>query len=361
MKQLWTFIKNNKAIYAAIIVAIMLIAFLGGITFCMKTIMVIGYIALAISSISAFVLLCTLVSGSGDKNGCLVTIVCSIIAIFSYKIASSIDDYYTEKDLYEQIKKNPSTEECERFLRMHPESKFCDSIWNVYYYHVENQGVFALKDFADNYAYTNSELATKASKRTEEICDSLYNIALQKNTIESWTKYKDSVPTKFHADSNEKIDSLKNLLWNTDEKAWQQATTLNTIDAYSKYLNLYPNGEKSSIAEKKIIDLKVSNVFSGNYESLPEMEQIAYNGGSISNIRVYNNTSYTLTLLYSGNDSKELVLSPQSVRYINLRKGTYHVVASVSASNVRNCAGIETLKGGSYSVEYYISTSYSGY
>lgn len=78
-----------------------------------------------------------------------------------------------------------------------------------------------------------------------------------------------------------------------------------------------------------------------------------------NDISVYNNTSYTLTIRYSGIESKKLVLAPKARKSIKLKNGTYRVAASVNASNVGNYAGKENLVGGDYSSEYYIKTSYS--
>lgn len=65
--------------------------------------------------------------------------------------------------------------------------------------------------------------------------------------------------------------------------------------------------------------------------------------------------------MYSGNESKRLVLSPKGTGSVKLKNGDYRIVASVDASNVRKYAGVETIKGGTYEVEYYISTTVSSY
>ena len=71
---------------------------------------------------------------------------------------------------------------------------------------------------------------------------------------------------------------------------------------------------------------------------------------------VINSTSYTLTILYSGPDSKRLVITAGGSSSIHLKNGEYRIAASVSASNVSHYAGDEQLQGGNYSVEYYIRT-----
>jgi hypothetical protein len=86
------------------------------------------------------------------------------------------------------------------------------------------------------------------------------------------------------------------------------------------------------------------------------MEKIGGQGGHTSYISVKNNTSYDLTLLYSGPTSKKCVLLPGQTSSIALRNGKYKIVASVSASDVRRYAGTEDLSGGRYDVVYYIVT-----
>ena len=70
---------------------------------------------------------------------------------------------------------------------------------------------------------------------------------------------------------------------------------------------------------------------------------------------IKNNSSATITVLYSGTKSVRLVISPQSSKTVSLPSGTYRVVAT--ASGVIPFYGTENLTGGSYESEYYISTT----
>lgn len=187
------------------------------------------------------------------------------------------------------------------------------------------------------------------------IYDSLYKEAERFGTIDGWEKYQKIVPYEEYRDSEHKIDSLVNLAWNTDSKAWKEAQKLNTIFAYKKYIQLYPKGKYAKKAENKIIDLEVADVFAGDYGELPKMDKVSYESGSRTYITVENNTSYTLTLLYSGAESKRLVLKPQASSSISLKNGVYKIAASVNASDVRKYAGTENFNGGSYEGCYYIS------
>ena len=163
----------------------------------------------------------------------------------------------------------------------------------------------------------------------------------------------------YSMDFESKNDELENQSWDTESDAWQSALSVNTISAFTKYQSLYPKGAHIKQCEKKLIDLTVSDIFAGDHGDLPEMDRKGYGGGSTSYIKVTNSTSYTLTLLYSGPDSKRLVVPAGKTSSIRLKNGNYRVAASVFASNIRDFAGNETLHGGKYSIEYYIYNTYS--
>lgn len=155
-------------------------------------------------------------------------------------------------------------------------------------------------------------------------------------------------------DSLEQIEEKK---WGmTDAEAWHRAQEINTAESYRKYINKYPNGIKIEQAEKLVIDKEVDDIFSGSHGELPAMNKISGRGGKTSNISVYNNTPYTLTLRYSGDESKSIEIPYHSRGNILLKNGAYRIAASVNA-NVRSFAGTEILTGGSYDVEYYIVTT----
>jgi len=110
---------------------------------------------------------------------------------------------------------------------------------------------------------------------------------------------------------------------------------------------------------KKIIDLEVADVFrSGNYGQLPSMDKTRYGKSTYTTVAIKNDTQYTLTVLYSGMESKRIVISSYDSQNVQLKSGSYRIVASVDdASKVLNSAGKQDLTGGIYSVNYYISTS----
>ena len=220
----------------------------------------------------------------------------------------------------------------------------------------ETKGVMALHEIA--ILEPNSSIGIRAQERVQQLTDSLYSVADNANTIEAWQEYQSNVPTDYFKDSSEKMHEL---CFATESSAWEYAESENTTTSYYEYLNHYPNGAHRSLADKRIIDIEVDNIYSGNHGFLPPMEQKGNRIGRISTIYIRNKTSYTLTILYSGEDSKRIVISPQQSSKVTLKNGSYKIAASVDASNVGNFAGTEELEGCSYDVEYYISHRYRRY
>lgn len=184
-----------------------------------------------------------------------------------------------------------------------------------------------------------------------------YQKALDSETVEGWELYKILVSEKYWRDADQRIEDINSRLWGTDSQAWKTAQKQNTLTAYNRYLELFPKGAHAKAADKKVIDLSVTNIFAGDHGTLPGMDRTSYSSSGSNIITVSNDTQYTLTLLYSGPDSKRLVLSPRSSGSVRLPNGTYRVAASVAATNVRSYAGTETLSGGGDDVSYYISSS----
>ena len=317
-------------------------------------------------------------------GGCGTFFICAAIAaVFGFSAAGlhewadKIEKESESKELYDQIISNPSEESCKKYIQRFYNTDNADKVRNIWLSLLLNEaGDFDYDSYEGSSLYSSSSsidnpikklqdfiskndgnsYGYKAQTAIESICDSLYRVADSKATTSGWKQYQRVVPTDYFKDSESKIEEIENQAWNTESKAWQMALSENSISAFTKYKSLYPNGSHISQCEKKLIDLEVSRVYAGEHGSLPEMDRTGYGGGPTSYITVTNSTSYTLTLLYSGPDSKRLVISAGGTSSVRLKNGSYRVAASVSASNVSNYAGNENLQGGNYSVDYYIST-----
>lgn len=269
---------------------------------------------------------------------------------------SSIKDYRNVvRNHYSKLNATQQEELLSRYYKMSLDS--CEATIDMYSSEGYNSRISGLGYLTDFIEYCpNSTYKEQAMARVSELVDSLYYEADRKNTYTGWEEYQNAVPSDDYKDSDERKDAV-DTRWNNESNAWATAQSLDNIAGYERYLSLFPNGKHRSAADKKVIDMTVASTFAGEHGSLPEMDQVGYGGGSTSYVSVTNSTSYTLTLMYSGNESKRLVLSPNSTGSIRLKNGSYRIAASVSASNVSRYAGTESLNGGSYEVEYYISTT----
>lgn len=207
---------------------------------------------------------------------------------------------------------------------------------------------------------------TELINRLKMILDNKVDMLLRRteslNTESSWISFVHRVPEEYkeyaQIKQREFEDKQNSLYWNTESKAWEQASSIDKVAGYNKYMRLYPKGKHFSQAEKRSIDLEVEKVFSGEHGSLPQLSSSGYGGKNTSSIEVENRTSYTLTILYSGNVvSRKLEILPGKFGKVVLPNGTYRVSANVNTTNVIPFAGTEHLTGSEYNSSYYISTT----
>jgi len=310
-------------------------------------------------------------SRGNDSSGCLSQLI--IIGLIGLVSLCSDLKENSQKSLINRAR-NATTEysqeeKYEAYLKRYPNGKYVKEATSfIVDYYAEQP----LQKTSSLYSSSISTLSHFESVRDlfpgsalEHRMDSLieakvnleYQKALDSETVEGWELYKILVSEKYWRDADQRIEDINSRLWGTDSQAWKTAQKQNTLTAYNRYLELFPKGAHAKAADKKVIDLSVTNIFAGDHGTLPGMDRTSYSSSGSNIITVSNDTQYTLTLLYSGPDSKRLVLSPRSSGSVRLPNGTYRVAASVAATNVRSYAGTETLSGGGYDVSYYISSS----
>lgn len=199
----------------------------------------------------------------------------------------------------------------------------------------------------------------------ERLVDLAYKNALSSNTLDVWKQYIEGVTEKYYRDALSKIDSIETVTtkretqsWGTDKLARETAYKNDTYESYLKYIKLYPKDIHKSKANKKIIDFEVARDFAGEHGSMPAMDKTGYRNGHFSTITVTNQTSYEMTLLYSGGtESERLIINGGGTKSIKLPNESYRISAKVNASNVIPYVGNETLTGDNYSASYYISST----
>lgn len=214
--------------------------------------------------------------------------------------------------------------------------------------------IILINDFCKDKQAYNEVIRTN----TIESCDIYISLSrneiIVKNYIDKVKRIKENLERKAEKERLEQIEAKK---WSTDDLAWSESIRLNTSFAYKKYIELYPAGLRIENAKKLLVDREVDDIFGKDHGKLPNMDKISQGHGDYSTITVYNNTAHTLTLRYSGAESTSVNIASRTTCSLSLTNGSYRIAASVDVSGVRNYAGNESLTGGHYNVEYYISNS----
>lgn len=267
---------------------------------------------------------------------------------------------------WEKVLGENSLSSFQRYLSSNPNSKYATNarskIQEIDKKEWEKASRLNSKESYEDYLrlLTNGSNSSEARRRIKQIEDERYILPIwtktqKTNTYQAYKEFYDSHRNSSYAyQAKQKMDSF-------DYSAWNTAKSSNSIGAYQRYISSYPQGNFVNDANKRIIDLEVENIFKGDYGYLPPMTKKT---GSVfgntrpttNKISVFNNTSYTLTVWYSGPESKKIVLNPGRKINFELVNGSYKVAASVNAANVTKYAGNERLDGGDFESEFYIQT-----
>ena len=105
------------------------------------------------------------------------------------------------------------------------------------------------------------------------------------------------------------------------------------------------------------IDARVNSILAGRYSPLPPAQRVQSNPAArFADVETRNNTGYTLTVLYSGPSSQQMVLPANSSKSVRLVPGKYRVAATANLSTVIPFAGEDEMGGGAYSSVFYIKS-----
>lgn len=168
-----------------------------------------------------------------------------------------------------------------------------------------------------------------------------------------------SIPLNYKGLTDEKIGELEKQMeerkWGAENTAWELASSKDTKEAYQKYIAMYPYGAHRAEASKRIVDIDVNNIFNGSHNNLPGMERVEKDDDSpFSIVVVENATRYTLTVLYSGPESKSVFIPAGEKASVKIPNGQYRIAASVTSPSVRPYAGAQSFDGGRYETAYCI-------
>lgn len=148
---------------------------------------------------------------------------------------------------------------------------------------------------------------------------------------------------------------MNDRMWEEEKTAWEKASGLGTKEAYRKYLAKYPDGEHATEARSRIIDIEVNDIFRESHNKLPQLQLVRSDPDSpASTISIHNETGMPLTVMFSGTDSKTVVIGPGMKGSVTVTNGIYKIAASVPSAGIRPFAGESTFSGGYYEVGFWI-------
>jgi len=164
--------------------------------------------------------------------------------------------------------------------------------------------------------------------------------------------YTDSRMEQMQKDLEREMAERK---WNDEDTAWEMASSIDTKDAYKKYIGMHPYGAHRGLADKRIIDIEVRDILMGDHGAFPEMERVQSDDNSPKSVIVVENlTEYVMTVYYSGIDSKRVKIGPGTKCAVVIPNGNYRVAASVPKESVRPYAGNASFNGGRYETGFTI-------
>jgi hypothetical protein len=190
--------------------------------------------------------------------------------------------------------------------------------------------------------------------------------------IPNFTTYKDTTEKLLDKLEDEIFDELLDILKDILEQIMdgikEEAESGNWEHAnewFERATDIMKNGGKNGKSLLKLYEGKLAKLKTDilskdlNPNVLPgsELSGDTKNEGSHATEYVTNSTEYTLTLYYTGPTSTIVTIPTGGKEAVSLRKGSYSIVAKVSAPSVQEYYGSQIYRGFPYEVKYYITTS----
>jgi len=264
-----------------------------------------------------------------------------------------------EPEVWSQAKDTDQIEALRGYIRVYPDGKhlddakkrvseLADAQWNLI---SGTDSKTEVVKFLREYPETTK--TSEAEARIVTIADGQWRKIAAGRSVPAINKFLEDYPeTSMRSEAEQRIQELYN--------DWDWVREQDSLDHYQRFAARNPNHPERRWIEKRIIDLEVKEIAAGEYGEMPRAQPLSY-GGSTVEVEVENQTGYELTVRYSGPDSKKLVIPKGATQTVSLPPGDYKVAASVTAANVRNYYGTDTMRGGQYSSSFYIQSGYGGF
>jgi len=192
-----------------------------------------------------------------DDNGlgCLVLIVIGLIILGISGIRGCIDDNKREKEQKAM---------CETIIEINTDSAYISFLDRYKYssgkYFEKVDSIFWERTLTSS-DYTRYIENVRYGKYISAAKDSIDEI-LWRETIES-SNYQNYLGKtakksgKYALVAKDSIEQIENRKWDTDIKAWNRVQEINTVEAYEKYIEKYPQGKNIKKADEAIVNFVI--------------------------------------------------------------------------------------------------------
>ncbi len=257
-----------------------------------------------------------------------------------------------EPEVWSQARETDQIEAFRRYVREYPNGKhlddakiriseIADAQWNLI---LNTESKSEVAKFLAEFPETTKTSLAEAKIRF--IADGEWRrIAGGRSVTAIQLFLKEYPETSLRSEAEQRIQELYN--------DWNWVREQDSLDHYQRFAARNPDHPEQKWIEKRIIDLEVKAIAAGDYGEIARAQPLSY-GGSVVEVAVENQTGYELTVRYSGPDSRKLVIPKGATGTVALLQGEYKVAASVTAANVMNYFGTDSMRGGRYSSRFYI-------
>ncbi len=199
--------------------------------------------------------------------------------------------------------------------------------------------------------HPESVFAPEAAQRLEsfERIQREWESTLRENTTEGFREF--TAKYTGITTSRDVVGALKGY----EDSYWKTVAHGNTPELYDTYVKLFPAGGHAEEAESRLITLEVNKIFREGHEHIPSLNKTITSDlicPNRSKVVLRNTTPYTLTILYSGPESRKFTLYPDETTTFGIKNGKYRIAAEGRAGQVYQLAGEQVLDGGEFHSTY---------
>lgn len=261
-----------------------------------------------------------------------------------------------DEETWSNVQAQHSLGDARGYLRDYPDGSHCGEAREMIAELIDQEFKLLIDDsskepeirrFLKIYPEASPKVLAKAEALLAKISADDYRRLAAKRSAKEIREYLESHPDSPHRAA---IELELGKLY--DDLEWVKEQ--DSLEHYRRFISSFPRHPSKEWIEKRIIDLEVAEIAAGEHGELPSTAPQSL-GGTEVEIEVKNDTGYPLTLRYSGPDSKMLVISVGESGKASLLPGKYQVAGSVAGSSARNYYGTETLEGGIYAWNFFIS------